>query len=539
MRTGASNKVRVYYIRNSLTLLPILLLYFFILSAFCFINIAKADDGVPFLIKWDEPTKNEDSTCLKGESSACSNDLAGYKIYRAYADSKDQLGTPELHTVIQIPNIKYIDQTVIAGKHYRYFVTAVDTSGNESGRAQQLEGLGLVVTADDDNDGKINGQDNCPLHSNPNQEDSNQDGLGDACPDGHIPTGGGNGKCSPEKDLDNDGVCIELDNCPTTPNPDQADYNNDGIGDSCTRSASSSHIQCLQDPTNPISSIVVGNQSQVAIIDQTNNSANKYTISNGVLNLVGDISSLTNGPDGFGNLELVSSIPNTDTMSYQITSSTTVSEINFGAQKDTLIGCYVDSDINLDLVAINKTKILARSSSSGTENEISLSKLGKVKSFACGDTNADLLDELVVLHQSKASKEKRSQLMISIIDLRTAKVLKSYPADQNARKIVIADLKGNGNGSACTLSKHNKTQSAISCSKAGKRKILIPTANDITVGSFIANSNKQSFVTLGSGSKISLVKSNGKVSSLNADTMKATKEAEVSKIRKQKFINCR
>jgi len=50
-------------------------------------------------------------------------------------------------------------------------------------------------------------QDNCPLVSNPDQMDSDQDGAdkkGDAC-----------------------------DNCPTIPNLDQHDTDNDGIGDAC------------------------------------------------------------------------------------------------------------------------------------------------------------------------------------------------------------------------------------------------------------------------------------------------------------------
>ncbi len=58
--------------------------------------------------------------------------------------------------------------------------------------------------------------DNCPLISNLDQADSNQDGVGNAC------------------DLDNDGIRGDSDNCPLTSNFDQADSNNDGKGDACT-----------------------------------------------------------------------------------------------------------------------------------------------------------------------------------------------------------------------------------------------------------------------------------------------------------------
>lgn len=41
------------------------------------------------------------------------------------------------------------------------------------------------------------------------------------------------GKSMP-KDSDGDGISDEFDNCPNTPNPDQADENGDGIGDACS-----------------------------------------------------------------------------------------------------------------------------------------------------------------------------------------------------------------------------------------------------------------------------------------------------------------
>jgi hypothetical protein len=48
------------------------------------------------------------------------------------------------------------------------------------------------------------GGDNCPLDANPQQEDADDDGVGDAC-----------------------------DNCPITPNTDQLDTDENGVGDLC------------------------------------------------------------------------------------------------------------------------------------------------------------------------------------------------------------------------------------------------------------------------------------------------------------------
>ncbi len=59
--------------------------------------------------------------------------------------------------------------------------------------------------------------DNCPSNSNPDQADTDGDGIANACDD----------------DDDNDGVLDCADNCPVTPNGNQDDDDLDGIGNAC------------------------------------------------------------------------------------------------------------------------------------------------------------------------------------------------------------------------------------------------------------------------------------------------------------------
>ena len=72
------------------------------------------------------------------------------------------------------------------------------------------------VVVDQDNDGVGDAIDNCPEISNPNQLDTNDNGIGDVC-----------------DDRDGDGVIDNVDNCPNQANADQSDTNNNGIGDIC------------------------------------------------------------------------------------------------------------------------------------------------------------------------------------------------------------------------------------------------------------------------------------------------------------------
>ncbi len=101
------------------------------------------------------------------------------------------------------------------------------------------DGLGDACDPDDDGDGVPDESDNCPGATNPGQADVDGDGLGSACDTDDDGDGIPNAVEWPlvlrcydphaERPVHNP----DIDNCAATPNPDQADSDGDGVGDAC------------------------------------------------------------------------------------------------------------------------------------------------------------------------------------------------------------------------------------------------------------------------------------------------------------------
>lgn len=99
---------------------------------------------------------------------------------------------------------------------------------------------GVASMTDRDGDGIADAMDNCPAVFNPRrpmdlggQADSDGDGAGDICD--VCPLDANTTMCgTPDRqDVDNDGVLNGADNCPGDPNAGQADTDSDGKGNAC------------------------------------------------------------------------------------------------------------------------------------------------------------------------------------------------------------------------------------------------------------------------------------------------------------------
>lgn len=103
---------------------------------------------------------------------------------------------------------------------------------------------------DADGDGLCESDDNCEGVANPDQADADQDGVGNAC----------------ELDSDGDGHIDDADNCDFVSNPSQVDVDNDGLGDACDADDDNDTVADGRDrcPNTPANTPVLSNGCSAA-----------------------------------------------------------------------------------------------------------------------------------------------------------------------------------------------------------------------------------------------------------------------------------
>jgi len=163
-----------------------------------------------------------------GSISGTVTDQSGTPIAGAYVYAEDEFmwtGTAYtdangIYTISELEAGSYRVYASADGYRLEYFddttdwvmatLVPLDAGENETG-------IDFALLRDQDNDGVLDTEDNCPAVSNGDQADMNGDGEGDAC----------------DPDADGDGTANDTDNCPYVVNPDQADGDLNGVGDAC------------------------------------------------------------------------------------------------------------------------------------------------------------------------------------------------------------------------------------------------------------------------------------------------------------------
>ena len=469
-----------------------------VLAALLFIatlpQCSYALTALSFRLSWEAPIQRTDGSAL------LASQIMGYAIYRGASPSGSAPTAIPFYTFVPSTLTSFTDSGLLVGAQYVYEVKSIDSSGRFSDPLR-LTVFGLSGIADEDGDAAQNGYDNCAWTSNATQSDTDGDGFGDACDHALTET------CAVDQDAD--GICELVDNCPDIANSDQTDDNANGIGNACELSVQ--RISCQRDSATPLSSLGVERNGTISLITPLSGESASTALPLTGASFLGN---LRHGPghEGFGVLEVGQAVSDPTGLSVAISSTRRLDSISFGQTGDSIIGCYLDDDNQLDLVALNTSSARTRLSHEQIETDTALPiTTHRILHAVCANVDDDSRDELIILY-----KASRQSVSVGVIDPLTGVLATTYSVSSKAIRLAIADTSGAQQPKICTLSKLNKRESAIACGTNGRRSITVPAARDLVAGRFDLNAPGDTFVVLHNNGKLSSVNAKGRIRPLTS-----------------------
>ncbi len=205
-----------------------------------FLASANDDEDGPLAnITWEYREANQLNYISAGSGQAASTSLpdGDYSMKACVSDSQGESVCDEVNISVSLLG----DEDGDGLNNSTEIAQGTDPYDNDSDNDGLLDGLDgdPLVFSDTDSDGIGDGFDNCASITNSNQADFDDDALGDVC-DPDIDNDGVDNigdafDYDPTEtfDADMDGVGDNSDNCPITSNADQLNIDGDASGDAC------------------------------------------------------------------------------------------------------------------------------------------------------------------------------------------------------------------------------------------------------------------------------------------------------------------